>query len=323
MKPEIKNLLRYIPPAVLIVFGWYAEVYWYYFRFVADGNSVQVAIAQGVALTLFLSIAATFKRGWGKRLLIGALVAYSVFATAAGQSYSLEIVRIANASETAKQEAALRRIADIDADISVASAEKERLQAIRAEGAPTLADQSLWRTALANLNEDIAEQEAVIAALTAEKLSIIDTGEVKPPDIYTRYSNLTGIPVVAVESIFQLVLSLFIALMAPVGVAIWPKPPKVKATRKPRIAEPKERVSRKLIDRWVQVNWMGLRNKTGSKILQTKSFEEFITRHGEQDLLPTYQAIHTAAVRAGVVGPEGGILTTSETEASERIEKNI
>ena len=219
----MKHRLRYIPPAALIAFGWYAEITWYYVRFTADGNAPILSAAQGIALTLFLSVAVVLPKSWWKTALIVSLVAYSVMATTSGQAYNLDLVRIANTEEQTEAQQAQRQITRFESLITDKLAEIERLNAIKREQTTSIADQSLWRTALANLNEDIAELEDDVRTLEAQKLAIISVGSIKPDDIYTRYSKLTGIPVTVIESIFQLALSAAIALMAPVGIFIWPR----------------------------------------------------------------------------------------------------
>ena len=214
---------KYIPPALLIGFGWYAEIFWYFVRFTADGNAALLAAAQGIALTLFLSVAVVLPRSFWKVALMASLVIYSVFATTSGQAYNLDVVRLANVAEQTEAQQARRQLERIESLIEDKVEEIARLNQIKAEQTTSIADQSMWRTALANLNEDVAELEDDVRTLEADKLALVQIGAVRPDDIYTRYSKLSGLSVTFIETVFQLSLSLFIALMAPVGISLWPK----------------------------------------------------------------------------------------------------
>jgi hypothetical protein len=201
----------------LILLGASAEVFFYQYRFVSDGMSLGVAITIGVALTIMLMVASTFKN----KSLALLLIIYSVIATSAGQSYSLELVR-GEAQIVENRNAENRREYDrLQSNIDALTEEWNRLNDEKQD--LSLADYSMWRTALANINERQGQVADDIKEFSRQQEALSLAVLIQPDDIYTYYSKLIGIPASILQFILQSMLSVFVALMAPVGINIWPK----------------------------------------------------------------------------------------------------
>jgi hypothetical protein len=225
----VKKYIKYIPAGSLILFGYFTEVFWYRFRFVSDGNSNAVAIAQGIALTIFLSVSVVIKNKVAKFALITGLVIYSVIATAAGQSYSLELVRLQSIREIQEQEQAQMKYDDLQSTIDINRREWTQLQ--EQKSSLSFEDQYEWKNTLARVNERIAELDTIIQQAQDEQIALIKDSDIKPDDVYTYYGDIIGVNPDVIQTILQLALSLFIALMAPVGIAIWPRSTPAEETK--------------------------------------------------------------------------------------------
>jgi hypothetical protein len=110
-----------------------------------------------------------------------------------------------------------------------------------------------------------------------------------------------------------MLLSGFIALMAPVGVAIWPK--KRTAKRRKNYVKRRINITRDKVERWVNINWIGIRRGTSGKILARETFDEFINNRGEQFSRAMYDAILEKAKVSGVVASDGSVGEIDEKKA--------
>jgi len=80
---------KLLPSLFLIVVGNFLEIYYYSYRFTNDNIPLWLAIVIGIGLTGLLTIATAYRKKPTAWILISTLIAYSIFATSAGQAFSL------------------------------------------------------------------------------------------------------------------------------------------------------------------------------------------------------------------------------------------
>lgn len=332
-------MIRRIFSIAIICVGCLLEIYYYFFRFINDGIDPWLSIVIGASLTLLLAFAVfNRKRKWAWILMI-VLVTFSVFSTSAGQSFSLGVKqREAKKIETSEG----YQTDEIKNLISRREAIDTELQDITQQinkTVVTLEDRAIWRTTLAaaesrktELSKERIEVDNKLNTLYSENTIY---GNENNSDnisavvnIYDFYSGIFGWKPESIQFILHTILSVFIAIMSPIGLLSYPQREnntsrKIGRKRDKKIKRGiKKPISlsdkwRPWVERWVHANWLGV--KSGNKeILSRIEFDRFCTARGYSFSEAKYKRINKVANMKNIVD-FGLILCYIETEAIEKI----
>jgi len=329
---------------LLIVFGSFLEIYYYAFRFQSDGIALWLAVLIGVALTLFLCVAVIKK----SKPLVICLIVYSVLATSAGQHFSLEEVEATETKSDIQEEYRQEEIDEIKYRITQIDEKYKQIQEGIDATAKTLHDRGMYRTALSKAEAEQerlnAEREGLRASLSKLRSQAVSYDEIKiqRTTIYHFYYSLLGLlPVRWLQFLFQTVLSVFIALMAPLSITLLiekkkkakrrqrqtkassPSPPHVILPTPQTTKKKKPRISDEQIHRWVRVSWMGIRTQKSSSIVPYESFMTFTqSTEGPKFTTEEYHIIKNAAQKQKCIDIDR-IIVFNEKEVEKRIKKEL
>lgn len=316
IKEKLLQFKPFILPVLLIIFGWILEIYYYWWRYTSDGIDSWISLISGIALTLFLSILTKFwKVNPGFFVTIGAvLIVYSVFCTSAGQSYSLQLIQQENEQELAKQEDSRREADRIDNTIKSLQERYDLIESQKNEFITTFDDRYNWKNTLQTAEDSQIAIQNEILSYRSQKEELIDSVAVRPPDIYTYYSKLFKIDNQWLQFALQTLLSLFIAVMAPVGILIWP----IK-TKQRRTYTKKKQTWKDFIDPWVEINWTAVRaGRVNPTIIPRQGFFDHAKKHNYNFTDDIYDRIHAKAIEKKIV--DGAqIILYDEKEAVRRL----
>jgi type II secretory pathway pseudopilin PulG len=283
---------------LLIIFGSFLEIWYYKFRFENDGIESWLAITIGIALTLFLALAVLKN----KKSLIIALIIYSILATSAGQSFSLSKYENVISKQDAYEKNYQDNITELENRIKRLDNEYDKIQSDINNSVSNLEDRHNWRRIIREANARLDTIESERTKLQAELSRLRSTAtthetiEKKSTNVYLFYNNLTGSIIGSDwwQFIFQTILSLFIALMAPLGIIIIIAhkkrlPKKITKTIKD------DDYWRPWVERWVHASWIGKRTGKSDKILPADAFFEFTSTRGKPFTKTMYNLILNVA----------------------------
>lgn len=334
---------------LLISIGSFLEIWYYAYRFSNDGIETWLSITIGIALTLFLCMAILNRNKKGMLILILTLIIYSILATSAGQSFSLSLFQKDEIHQDVQEEYRQDEIEEIQYRIQQIDEKYSQIQSGINETTQTLHDRGVYRTALEKaenqqllLNDERKQLQVMLTELR-NKAVTYEGIEERKTNIYEFYNKLTFIPETWLQFIFQTWLSIFIAIMAPLGittlqsskrVTILPvaKPIKQEPINKEIIKEPikekpkKEKIKKEpawtwimLIERWVYINWFGIRSKKSRNMLSAINFFAYARAHGKEFPKKYYKKINAIAIKMACVNSSGAILNNNEAEVIGRI----
>lgn len=318
-------MIKKIFSIALIVFGSFLEIYYYQFRFQNDGIETWLAITIGIALTLFLCLTILQRETTLTKILIIALIIYSVFATSAGQSFSLSLFQKTETAIDIKELYNQEEIKEIRYRINQIDKKYKQIQSGINITADTLYGRAHYRTALKNaenkqkeLNKERSGLQKRLSELRVAAISH-DKIEKKKTNIYEFYNTLTGLSVKWLQFTFQTILSIFIAFMAPLGIIAI----QTKKTRRYTKRKPIEATDwRPLVERWVHASWIGKRSGKSNNILPESTFLEFTSAHGQDYTKKQYKIIKKAAERKKCIDKDV-IIVYNEEEAIKRILQEV
>jgi hypothetical protein len=304
------NLIYYLPSLALIIFGSSLEIYWYYYRFISDGINPAIAWLAGIVLNLFLIVLTRLPKKIPTMFLIVSMVAYSIFCTSAGQAYNLEQVRMTQEESRSQQEDAERERDRIRQTIDLLNKRYDLIENQKNELITKFEDRYEWKNTLATAENDQRDIQKDIMMYRSELSALYNEYEVQPPDIYNYYGGLFNWSPQFLQTVLQMMLSGFIALMAPAGVSIWPKKKKKRNTE-----QKKNTITKEKIERWVNINWIGIRRGTSNKILARRTFDEFMNNRQESFDPKLYDYIFNRAIKSGVINSDRSVTETDEKKA--------
>lgn len=208
--------LKTLEGFALLACGWFLEVWYYVFRFTSDGTDWRIGVVIGVSLTIFLSALTRYRERWDARILFCLILIYSVFCTSSGQDVSLSgrlnEVAIESAATDARVDEKARYLEELDR----IAEEQKQIQDTLASVPKDIKERAKWRTTIAaaearkqQLQENKVRYESLIASMGASA--------VQPEKISTNTYDRFGAAGDAVRILAQVALSIFIALMAPIG----------------------------------------------------------------------------------------------------------
>ncbi len=315
---------------LLISLGSFLEIYYYAFRFTNDGIETWLSIIIGITLTLLLCLAILSRNKKGIMFLILTLIVYSVLATSAGQSFSLSLVQTEEIQQDVQEQYIQDEISETQYRINQIDEKYMQIQAVIIGSTQTLEDRYTWKNTIAKA---IGEQESLnneriilkeyLSGLRSSSITHENIETKKPStNTYVFYNELTNVPADWLQFIFQTWLSIFIAIMAPLGITI------LQATKKQKEEKPKEEKKPDatwimLIEKWVHVNWFGVRSAKSNTILNETNFFEYTKAHGAEFPKKYYNRIKAIAIKTRAINNIGTILNNNEAEVIGRIVNNI
>jgi len=243
---------------------------------------------------IFLSVAIT-------------VTVYAVIQTSAGQTFSL-LARDAQAGKT-------------DVNISLITEYKKNLERIDTEYATinkqmqsikTTEDRANYGVTVGRMSGRLqtlnAERTKTIIELKAlsEKQSTTEIKEVNNMSVYDFYASMPAWSGMDwLKFLFHTVLSIFIALMTPIGLLSWtPSDAPVKYK--------KVKISKSDIERFVTKCWYGVRDGTREKILSEHAFNEWLHRDGIAETPGVYSALVQRCYAMGIIGKDGMAIIKNE-----------
>lgn len=261
-----------ISAAILITLGSFTEIWFYILRFQQDGTETWLSTIIAAALTLFLA-ALTLLRHQNRWAIPAAfaLAAYSVFCTTAGQSAALGLIQNERSQEDAQQAIAVDAIADYRQNIDRLDREEEDIRERIAS--MTTDDIAYWTTRGIEPFEDrknaiAAERQEWQDRIDAERdtLTTHEAVERTERNVYAFYASVIGGDPRVIQIILQVVLSVFIAMMAPTGIIML-----TLENREPEPEiEPEETVDPEFARQarsWAWISWHGIRAEKSDRLM--------------------------------------------------------
>ena len=147
------------------------------------------------------------------------------------------------------------------------------------------------------------------------KIELMTTEKINS-DIYQFYLTLFEWPVKWSQFILQTMLSLFIAIMAPIGILLIG----VKDTPPTSSVVP---IDKNILRDWVFYSWYLYRNKGINKMPQDSSIIELMRRKYPEYTEKTHKMIKDAAKTSGIVDKEYSIVYTVENDAIKALIKSL
>lgn len=271
---------------ILISLGSFLEIFYYYERFNSSGAHWSISIIQGVALTILLMGLFLLRAKWFVWIIIIPLGLYSVFNTSAGQKDSLE-----KKVKTESSELNTELIKDLERQRDRKLQAYEDEKNLQADSFETLQEKARWRSTASVSDETISETDSEIDSIEAEIRSLRST---------------TTIATTGKIEWFQVALSFFIAMMAPVGVVLWP------------VIKEDETDWYPLVKKWVNTNWIGIRTNKNRHIMNKDAFLDYHAVRGFTFRADLYDKILSAAIKIKCVD-KNMITLDNELEAIEAI----
>jgi hypothetical protein len=228
----LKKNFDWLLPVLLILFGGFLEVYYYFMRFSrADGVVEWVGILIGVGLTVLLMAVS-----WQKRTVLKVfLIVFSVIATSGGQSFSLIEKNKENVQAQSADELKL-----LEAEQASLVKEYAQIQERISTSIKSLEDQFEYKNTLATAETRKAEISQRQKEIQVEIKGLNkDQTNVEAANIYSFYADLFGevVPVSWIKFILHTLLSIFIAIMAPTGISALLRAQNRETAEVPRVSE--------------------------------------------------------------------------------------
>lgn len=285
--------------AALVILGITLDTYFYAFRFIADGLPVFIAVSSGIALELLLSFAVyNVRRSKVFVIIAVAITVYAVVQTSAGQTFAL-LSHTASVGVETENSTASFTIEQCKVNIERLTVEADTI---------TKQLRSLQSTeARAEYSGTIARANGRLAEITRERSRLMDTlsktssstvsnarTEDSKTSIYGFYASMIHWKNDDwLKFIFHFILSVLLAIMAPVGIISWGH----KVTQAD--------FSRQQIDMFVAAAWYKIRNNTGMNVLSEVAYNELLQKRGHTVETGIYFALMNRCMQLGLVNTGG------------------
>lgn len=308
-------MIKKIFCAALVVLGVTLDTYFYAFRFIADGLPVVIAVSSGIALELLLSFAVYNRRRSKMYITIAvAITVYAVVQTSAGQTFAL-LSHTASVGVETETKTATFTMSQCEQNISRLTAEADAitrqlrdLQSVkaRAEYAATI------NSANARLNQITRERAQLMDTLLRTTNTAV-TGvrhENNQKSIYGFYAGVVDWKKDDwLKFVFHFVLSVLLAIMAPVGIVSWGSAATISTV-----------FSRQQVEMFVAAAWYRIRNNTGMTVLSEVAYNELLQKRGHPVETGVYFSLMNKCVQLGLVNTSG---IAQEKDHKKVIEKLI
>jgi hypothetical protein len=285
--------------AALVTLGVTLDTYFYAFRFIADGLPVFIAVSSGIALELLLSFAVyNVRRSKVFVIIAVAITLYAVVQTSAGQTFALlshtASIGVETESSTASFtiEQCKQNIERLTTEADTITKQLRSLQSTeaRAEYAGTIARAN---GRLSEINRERSRLMDTLSKTSAASVTDART-EDKSKSIYGFYASMKYWKKDDwLKFVFHFILSVLLAIMAPVGIISWGH----KTTR----AE----FSRQQIEMFVAAAWYKIRNNTGMNVLSEVAYNELLQKRGHMVETGTYYSLMNRCTQLGLVNTGG------------------
>lgn len=314
--------MRKIAAIILVATGSFLEIYFYHTRFLADGLQWWLSIIIGVALTVFLSVLTIMRRNLAILAIAIPLIVFSIVTTIAGQVSHLSMLQdtrsVSAASEATGQDMASYYREQISALNDEYRGNQERLAA-------DLDVLATWKTnAVTPLRERQREIERLRAdyesrlVATSGELSTHESVERVELNIYATIADHTGWGAFAAQIILQAALSVFIALMAPVGIILLTTEEILPAPEPEPVGEEQIPTT---VDRWVDISWVNYLRGNDRHLMSKAKVLEFDRRQGNNLSSEEYDRILRLALDRRVVehNAEGQLVPKVSTSLAKQL----
>jgi hypothetical protein len=296
---------------ILITFGSFLEVFYYFNRYYSEGTAAWISAVQGIALTALLMGLFLMRAKWYVWIIIVLLAGYSIFNTAAGQRQAL----------TMKAESEIigintQKINDLENSIQRKRDRYQQVETLLNNSIDDFDDMWEWRNTTARYEEELSTLDSEIQVIEKEVIALRnpEIDESETGKLYRFYSDLIGINPEWLQFWLQIIFSAFIAIMAPVGIIIFPAPPRKRSPMK------KTDQWRPYVERFVHTNWTGIRQGSHKNILSKDNFIKHLSNKGFEFSSRKYDIIYNAAKKMKVVD-NTSITCENERNAIEAIIK--
>ena len=293
----------------LLVIGSFLEIYYYQYRFSGDGTEEWLAWIISIGLTVLLTAALFFRNKKGIIIGIISLLIFSVLSTSAGQSMSMAQKSINKI--TVQNEEKIDRLNDQKLR------KRDRYNKIN-----ELIDSSItnfddmweWKNTTLKYEQELSdiENEIIFIDQEIDKLLNPEISDINDQsNTYVFYNKLFGWNIIWSQFIFQTILSIFIALMAPYGLMLITSNQEIK--NKDQIKYDIDKLI-PMIRFWIQISFQTL--KMGKEeITPIKMFYKWVDKKGIDFPKKTYKEILNAAINTGIISNKYVILFKEQQKA--------
>jgi len=284
----------------LIIFGISLDTYFYAFRFIADGLPIVIAISCGIMLELLLSFCVYHRTKISTAIAI-AITIYAVVQTSAGQTFALLSHTASIGVETENKTANFamnqckENLERLTVEANTITAQLKSLQSAQARAA--------YAGTIAQANRRLAEitrerSRLMDLLIKTSSATVTDARiENQKTSIYGFYAGMKDWKKDDwLKFLFHFVLSVFIAIAAPVGIITWGH----KTTR--------ATFSKQQIETFVAAAWYRVRNNTGMTVLSEIEFNALLQKRGYLIEAGVYFALMNKCAQTGLVDASGRVL---------------
>ena len=286
--------------AALVVFGVILEIYFYTFRFSAEGLPLVIAILSGSALELFLAFLVYNSRQSRISAVLAVLVAsYAVIQTSAGQTFALLSYTASIGVETENNTAAFtieQCKQNIERLTTEADAITKQLKSLQSTEARAEYAGTIWR-ANNRLSEITRERTRLLDTLQKTTSTTVTDArmEDQKKSVYKFYASMVDWKKDDwMKFLFHFVFSVFISIMAPLGIIIWNR----KAVRGTEF-------SKQQIEMFVAAAWYKIRNNVAPTVLSEIQYNELLQKRGHPVESGVYFALMNRCMQYGLVSTGG------------------
>ena len=303
---------------LLILVGSFLEVYFYFWRFTQDGMPAWLSITIGAGLTLLLSFGIYHRSNKWAMWIIIPVAAYSILATSAGQTFFLNAKFKDLESRKIISQYNQDEIREVEEAIKNHESEIEKLsetiyQKINSnEGAkywtPTITIAEKRQNVLKKETDDLKEKLRVLRSKAQQHKKV----KTRADNIYTFYQDITRIPDNWLQFALQTILSAFIAAMSPIGLITF-------SGQDIRIRKKEVKASPDYIERWININWIGIRTGKSKHILKRSDYKKFIESRGRLFDSAQYDNMIHLCIGEKILASDGRIIEKNQAKAVEKL----
>ena len=281
----------------LITLGVTLDTYFYAFRFIADGLPIIVAIACGVMLELLLSFC-VYRRTKISTAIAIAITIYAVVQTSAGQTFALlsHTASIGVETENKTADFAMTQCKEnlerLTVEANTITAQLKSLQSAK--------ERAAYAGTISQANKrlvEITRERSRLMDLLIKTSSATVTGaraENQKSSIYGFYAGMKDWKKDDwLKFLFHFILSVFIAIAAPVGIIAWGH----KTTQ--------TQFSKQQVEMFVAAAWFRVRNNTGMTVLSEIEFNALLQKRWYLIEAGVYFALMNRCTQLGLINASG------------------
>lgn len=277
------NKLRKVYAIILIILGSFLEIFYYSQNFIFDGVPHIIAWIIAVSLTVALTTLSSFYKKFFSWIIIIPLAVFSIYITSSGQAAYLQESQKTETIEISQEENRQEQLEYYMNEIYILNNDLEQLsKQITANTTWTRQKYSDTIEAVQQRQDEIREEKRILQEKIEQlRPALVTNKQIEQFKKYDLYNEIFKADIKIKQFITHVLLSFFIAILAPIGIII------LSTRKRPEPQQPK-RKPRKInylpyIRRWVQISWTGnRRNKDYKKILDKQQFLKYYNDRFEQ-----------------------------------------